>query len=176
MDNKEQVSKSVEYDLNKNQEINEPSNKKNVLQNSNHDGIKHGHHGESKHGRHHGRKHESRNGSEYGHHDGPKHGHHHGSHKRSFLERNAFFITLLLNGMIDGLALAAKSQYRYRFFHSKYASELYKYNVSKECGVSLQPEVQVSRSIYIYTWNNCFEELNYFQYIFYLIKTYVRQL
>ncbi|XP_025116153.1 proton-coupled folate transporter-like [Pomacea canaliculata] len=44
--------------------------------------------------------------------------------------------------MIDGLALAAKSQYRYRFFHSKYASELHKYNVSKECGVSLQPEVQ----------------------------------
>lgn len=61
----------------------------------------------------------------------------------TFLKSNAFMLTLLVNAMLEGLMWSVLGQYSYRFFHGQYEDQLSQYNVTKECGVQLKPEVQV---------------------------------
>ena len=64
----------------------------------------------------------------------------------SFFKQNAFMVTLLCNAMLEGLLGAVLHQYNYRFFHSQHEEELSRFNVSRECGVQLSPEVQVKHA------------------------------
>lgn len=65
---------------------------------------------------------------------------------RNLLQRHAFVVTYMMSNMLDDLQAAVKGQFRYNFFHNLYASQLAKFNITRECGVALMPEVQVSVS------------------------------
>ncbi|XP_025100657.1 proton-coupled folate transporter-like [Pomacea canaliculata] len=61
---------------------------------------------------------------------------------RNLLQRHAFVVTYMMSNMLDDLQAAVKGQFRYNFFHNLYASQLSKFNITRECGVALMPEVQ----------------------------------
>ncbi|KAK7474966.1 hypothetical protein BaRGS_00033777 [Batillaria attramentaria] len=79
-----------------------------------------------------------------------------GKDNRTFLQRYAFWITLMLSAMVDGLGYAVRGQYKYRFFHAKYEDELAEHNTTSGCGVKPPPEVQAIENKITYEttqWN-----------------------